>query len=117
MDEKDVLAEQFEANRARLTGVSYRMLGSTAEADDAVQEAWLRLSRSDASGIENLSAWLTTVVGRVSLDILRARKARDGHQDGGDQARAGGEHGVPRAAPSYGPRGIPNQCRKSTKLT
>ena len=70
------LAERFEADRPQLRAVAYRMLGSLSEADDAVQEAWLRLSRSDASGIENLSAWLTTVVGRVCLDMLRSRKAR-----------------------------------------
>jgi RNA polymerase sigma factor (sigma-70 family) len=74
--EQDWLAERFEANRRQLRAVAYRMLGSLSEADDAVQEAWLRLSRSDPRGIENLSAWLTTVVGRVSLDMLRARKAR-----------------------------------------
>ena len=72
----DELAEQFEANRTRLRAVAYRMLGSVNEADDAVQEAWFRLSRSDASGIENLSGWLTTVVSRVCLDMLRSRTAR-----------------------------------------
>jgi RNA polymerase sigma factor (sigma-70 family) len=76
VNERDWLAERFEANRPQLRAVAYRMLGSLSEADDAVQEAWLRLSRSDASGIENLSAWLTTVVGRVCLDVLRSRKAR-----------------------------------------
>jgi RNA polymerase sigma factor (sigma-70 family) len=70
----DELAERFEAERARLRGLAYRMLGSAAEADDAVQEAWLRLSRSD--GVDNLAAWLTTVVSRVCLDALRSRKAR-----------------------------------------
>jgi RNA polymerase sigma factor (sigma-70 family) len=70
------LAERFEANRARLTAVAYRMLGSLSEADDAVQEAWLRLSRSDTSAIENLSGWLTTVVARVCLDMLRSRTSR-----------------------------------------
>ena len=72
----DQLAEQFEANRARLRAVAYRMLGSLSEADDAVQEAWLRLSRSDASSVENLNGWLTTVVGRVCLDMLRSRRSR-----------------------------------------
>src|ERR1700730_6833624 len=72
----DVLAEQFEENRPRLRSVAYRMLGSLAEAADAVQEAWLRLSRTDASGVDNLSAWLTTVVGRVCLDMLRSRTSR-----------------------------------------
>jgi RNA polymerase sigma factor (sigma-70 family) len=76
MDEKKVLAESFEANRARLRGVAYRMLGSLSEADDAVQEAWLRLSRSDSGEIGNLGGWLTTVVARVCLDMLRSRKSR-----------------------------------------
>jgi RNA polymerase sigma factor (sigma-70 family) len=70
------LAERFEENRSRLRAVAYRMLGSLGEAEDAVQEAWLRLSRSDAGNIENLSAWLTTVVARVCLDVLRSRKSR-----------------------------------------
>jgi len=72
----EFIAEQFEANRSHLRGVAYRMLGSLSEADDAVQEAWLRLSRSDTSGVQNLAGWLTTVVARVCLDILRSRKAR-----------------------------------------
>jgi RNA polymerase sigma-70 factor (ECF subfamily) len=76
MDEKKRLAAQFEAWRAHLRGVAYRMLGSPSEADDAVQEAWLRLSRSESSEIENLGGWLTTVVGRVCLDMLRKRKAQ-----------------------------------------
>jgi RNA polymerase sigma-70 factor (ECF subfamily) len=76
MDEKKFLAEKFEANRAHLRAVAYRMLGSRSEVDDAVQEAWLRLSRSDTAGIENLSGWLTTVVARVCLDMLRSRKSR-----------------------------------------
>jgi RNA polymerase sigma factor (sigma-70 family) len=71
-----LLAEEFEQHRPHLHSVAYRMLGSTGEADDAVQESWLRLSRSDSDQVENLRAWLTTVVGRVSLDMLRARKAR-----------------------------------------
>jgi RNA polymerase sigma-70 factor (ECF subfamily) len=75
MDNK-ILAEQFEASRSRLRGVAYRMLGSLTEADDAVQEAWLRLSRSDASGVENMGGWLTTVIARICLDMLRARNAR-----------------------------------------
>jgi RNA polymerase sigma factor (sigma-70 family) len=74
--EQDWLAERFEATRPQLRAVAYRMLGSLSEADDAVQEAWLRLSRSHARGIENLSAWLTTVVGRVCLDMLRSRRSR-----------------------------------------
>src|SRR5215213_7396948 len=76
MDERDLLAQRFEAQRPRLRAVAYRMLGSLSEADDAVQEAWLRLSRSDAAAVENLGAWLTTVVARVSLNMLRARGAR-----------------------------------------
>src|ERR671932_298905 len=76
MDEHDWLAEQFERHRGHLHAVAYRMLGSLSEADDAVQEAWLRLSRSDADAIENLGGWLTTVVGRVSLDMLRSRRTR-----------------------------------------
>src|SRR5258707_10014872 len=76
MDEHEWLAEQFEANRTHLQAVAYRMLGSLSEADDAVQESWLRLSRSDTSGIENLGGWLTTVVARICLDMLRTRNAR-----------------------------------------
>jgi RNA polymerase sigma factor (sigma-70 family) len=76
MDDRDWLAQRFEENRQHLRAVAYRMLGSLGEADDAVQEAWLRLSRSHAEGIENLGGWLTTVIGRVCLDILRSRKAR-----------------------------------------
>ena len=74
--EADLLAAEFEANRAQLRAVAYRMLGSVTEADDAVQEAWLRLSRADAAGIDNLGGWLTTVVGRVCLDMLRTRRTR-----------------------------------------
>jgi RNA polymerase sigma factor (sigma-70 family) len=76
MDEKKFLAEKFEANRGHLRAVAYRMLGSTAEVDDAIQETWLRLSRSDTSAVENLGGWLTTVIARVCLDMLRARKSR-----------------------------------------
>ena len=76
MNESDWLAERFESHRGHLRGVAYRMLGSLSEADDAIQEAWIRLSRTDASEIENLRAWLTTVVARVSLNMLRARKTR-----------------------------------------
>ena len=76
MNERDWLAQRFETQRTRLRAVAYRMLGSLSEADDAVQEAWLRLSRSDADAIENLDGWLTTVVARVSLNMLRARKTR-----------------------------------------
>jgi RNA polymerase sigma factor (sigma-70 family) len=100
MDDHDRLAERFETQRGRLRAVAYRMLGSLGEADDAVQEAWLRLSRADTSGVENLPGWLTRVVGRVCLDMLRTRTSRreqplglqvadpatDG-QDGGDPER------------------------------
>jgi RNA polymerase sigma-70 factor, ECF subfamily len=76
MDENAWLAERFEANRSHLRGVAYRMLGSLSDADDAVQEAWIRLSRADTGDIDNLRAWLTTVVGRVCLNMLRSRKTR-----------------------------------------
>jgi RNA polymerase sigma-70 factor (ECF subfamily) len=76
MTESDWLAQRFEENRSRLRAVAYRMLGSSSEAEDAVQEAWIRLSRSDADAIENLGGWLTTVVGRVCLDMLRSRSSR-----------------------------------------
>jgi RNA polymerase sigma factor (sigma-70 family) len=76
VDEREWLAERFEEHRSRLRAVAYRMLGSLSEADDAVQEAWLRLSRTDTSEIENLGGWLTTVVARVSLNMLRSRKSR-----------------------------------------
>jgi len=100
MGEQDWLAERFENNRTRLRAVAYRMLGSPSEADDAVQEAWLRLSRSGANGVENLGGWLTTVVARVCLDMLRSRKSRReeplparlsepivGHEEGTDPER------------------------------
>ncbi len=76
MNESDWLADQFESQRGHLRGVAYRMLGSVSEADDAIQETWIRLSRTDANEIENLRAWLTTVVARVCLNILRSRKSR-----------------------------------------
>src|SRR5947208_8673651 len=76
MSEQDWLARRFEEHRPRLRAVAYRMLGSVSEAEDAVQEAWLRLSRSDADEIENLGGWLTTVVARVSLNMLRSRATR-----------------------------------------
>src|SRR5215218_5670006 len=76
MDENEFLAKRFEEHRSHLRAVAYRMLGSLSEADDAVQEAWLRLSRSETSGVENLGGWLTTVVGRVCLDMLRSRTSR-----------------------------------------
>ena len=76
MDENEFLARRFEQHRSHLRAVAYRMLGSIGEADDAVQQAWLRLSRSDTDGVENLGGWLTTVVGRVCLDTLRSRSSR-----------------------------------------
>lgn len=97
MDDDGWLAAQFEASRPRLRSVAYRMLGSRAEAEDAVQEAWLRLGRTDASAVDNLTAWLTTVVARICLDRLRSRQARreepldvsggaGGHDSGSDPA-------------------------------
>jgi RNA polymerase sigma factor (sigma-70 family) len=76
LGQSDWLAERFEENRNHLRAVAYRMLGSLSEADDAVQETWLRLSRSETRGVENLAGWLTTVVARVCLDVLRSRKSR-----------------------------------------
>src|ERR671927_142676 len=76
MDERDFLAKQFEENRTHLRAVAYRMLGSLSETDDALQEAWLRLCRSETSGIYNLGGWLTTVIARVCLDMLRSRRSR-----------------------------------------
>src|ERR687897_1211480 len=76
MDEQDWLAQRFEENRAHLRAVGYRMLGSLSEADDALQETWLRLSRADTTGVENLSGWLTTVMARVCLNVLRSRRTR-----------------------------------------
>ena len=76
MDERDDRSERFEEHRAHLRAVAYRMLGSLSEADDAVQEAWIRFDRTDTSGVENLAGWLTTVVSRVSLNILRSRRTR-----------------------------------------
>src|SRR5881275_2833534 len=74
--DRDLLAQQFEEHRPHLRAVAYRMLGSMTEADDAVQEAWLRLSAADSSAVSNLGGWLTTVVGRVCLDMLRSRRSR-----------------------------------------
>jgi len=76
MAERDWLAERFEEQRPHLRAVAYRMLGSLSDADDAVQETWLRLSQADSDEVENLRAWLTTIVGRVSLNMLPARKSR-----------------------------------------
>src|SRR3712207_3784809 len=76
MDEHDYLAERFEDHRTHLRAVAYRILGSISEADDAVQESWLRLSRSGTNGIENLGGWMTTIVARVCLNMLRSRSSR-----------------------------------------
>src|SRR5207244_9354830 len=76
VDDRQWLAERFEANRAHLRSVAYRMLGSLTDADDAIQECWLRLDKAGADGVDDLRAWLTTVVGRVCLDMLRARRSR-----------------------------------------
>jgi RNA polymerase sigma factor (sigma-70 family) len=84
MQEQEWLAERFEDHRTHLRGVAYRMLGSVSEADDAVQETWLRLSRSDTSEVENLRAWLTTVVARVCLNMLRSRTSRPEEPFGAD---------------------------------
>jgi RNA polymerase sigma factor (sigma-70 family) len=96
MDEHDWLAERFEAHRTHLRAVAYRMLGSAGEADDAVQEAWLRLSRTDTSDVDNLGGWLTTVVARVCLNMLQSRKSRREEPIGGHLAEpaAGGRDGV-----------------------
>ena len=93
MDPKDWLAARFEAHRAHLRAVAYRILGSLPEADDAVQEAWLRLSRSDAGGVENIGGWLTTIVARVSLNMLRSRNTRREEPIGRARARASREPG------------------------
>jgi RNA polymerase sigma factor (sigma-70 family) len=84
LEDSDWLAQRFEENRGHLRGVAYRMLGSLGEAEDAVQEAWLRFSRADTSAVENLGGWLTTVVARVCLDMLRARKSRREEELGPD---------------------------------
>src|SRR5438132_7395762 len=93
MQEPDWLAERFEAHRPRLRAVAFRMLGSLAEADDAVQETWLRLSRAQTREVDNLGGWLTTVAARVCLDMLRARAAR------GNTAGPGSRIGDPRPRP------------------
>src|SRR5919199_2884410 len=87
MDEKEFLAKRFEENRARLRAVAHRILGSPGEADDAVQEVWLRLSRSNAEGVENLGGWLTTVVARVCLNMLRARRRAERREEPLDAPR------------------------------
>jgi RNA polymerase sigma-70 factor (ECF subfamily) len=85
MDERELLARRFEAHRAHLRGVAYRMLGSAEEADDAVQESWLRMSRANADDVDNLGGWMTTIVARICLDRLRARSARPEETLGGHE--------------------------------
>ena len=104
MDQHQFLAERFEANRAHLRSVAYRMLGSSSDADDAVQETWLSLSRADTSAVENLTGWLTTVAAPVSVDMLRSRTSRREEQFGdslpeptASQTSAPGTPKVPRA--------------------
>ncbi|HZZ39173.1 MAG TPA: sigma-70 family RNA polymerase sigma factor [Acidobacteriaceae bacterium] len=96
MNEHEWLAERFEENRRHLQGVAYRLLGSLSEAEDAVQEGWLRLSRSGAEGVENLPGWLTTVVARVCLDMLRSRKSRgeESLETPGSEAAAGAHRAI-----------------------
>jgi RNA polymerase sigma-70 factor (ECF subfamily) len=96
VDDRNWLAERFEETRTHLRAVAYRMLGSVSEAEDAVQEAWLRLSRADAGGVENLRGWLTTVVARVCLDMLRSRKARreESMGESAPEPAAGREDGI-----------------------
>ena len=116
MDEHDDLADGFEANRPHLRAVAYRMLGSVSEADDAVQEAWLRLNRSDTSAIENLGGWLTTVVARVSLDMLRSRTSRREQPAGHARAAADREprgRRRPRAAGAARRLGRPGAARRA----
>ena len=99
MDQGDWLAERFQEHRARLRAVAYRMLGSPSEADDAVQEAWVRFSRTDTSAVENLSSWLTTVVSRVCLNMLQARQARPEAPFGDELPELAGVH--PGTDPEY----------------
>ncbi len=118
MDEREFLAERFEEHRTRLRAVAYRMLGSLSEADDAVQEAWLRLSRTDASEVENLAGWLTTVVARVSLNMLRSRNvaargaARRSHARADRRPR---RRDRPRARGAAGGLGRDSRCSWSSR--
>ncbi|MGQ3293278.1 MAG: sigma-70 family RNA polymerase sigma factor, partial [Shinella sp.] len=96
MGEKNIMTDRFEAERGRLSAVAFRMLGSRAEAEDAVQEAWLRLERTGGDGIDNPSGWLTTVVGRICLDMLRARTRRREEPIDGDDGEM--QHVDPQAA-------------------
>ena len=93
MDQQSWLTERFEENRPRLRGVAYRMLGSLSEAEDAVQEAWLRLNRTDAATVDNLGGWLTTVVSRICLDMLRSRTSRREEPIGAHQIEPSAVHG------------------------
>jgi DNA-directed RNA polymerase specialized sigma24 family protein len=124
MDEADWLAERFDEHRSHLRAVAYRMLGSVSEADDAVQEAWLRLSRADTSSVENLGGWLTRVVARVCLDMLRSRKSRGITGRAGTGA-TGYSHGVggrasgwsrSRAGSAAGRLGRPGAASRSEML-
>ncbi|MBN9245535.1 MAG: sigma-70 family RNA polymerase sigma factor [Mesorhizobium sp.] len=101
MDEKKILAGQFEANRAHLTAVAFRMLGSRAEAEDAVQEAWLRLNRTDVGGVDNIGGWLRTVVARICLDMLRSRKLRREDAIGDGEPDLPAEAGTASYDPGY----------------
>src|ERR1700733_14301787 len=99
MDDESWLTERFEADRARLKAVAYRMLGSPSEAEDAVQQSWLQLTRAGTQGVENLGGWLTTVVARVCLDMLRARKSR--HEESLEE-----QIGAPASGPAISSRGL-----------
>lgn len=101
MDEKKILADQFEANSAHLRAVAFRMLGSRAEAEDAVQETWLRLNRTDVAGVENLGGWLRTVVARICLDMLRSRKLRREDAIGEEEPGLSSEPGTASYDPEY----------------
>ena len=101
MDEKKILAGQFEANRAHLGAVAFRILGSRSEAEDAVQEAWLRLNRTDIGDVDNLGAWLRTVVARICLDMLRSRKLRREDPMGESESELPSESGTASYDPEY----------------
>ncbi len=117
MDEQAWLAERFEEERDHLWAVAYRMLGSLSEADDAVQESWLRLSRSGATGVENLGGWLTTVVARVCLDLLRSRESRREAPLDARGARADRERrGRHRSGAGSDPRGLGRSCHARSAL-
>jgi RNA polymerase sigma factor (sigma-70 family) len=96
MSEEDFLTERFEANRGHLRSVAYRMLGSQSEAEDAVQETWLRLQRADPGGVENFRGWLTTIVARICLDVLRSRKAKNEEAIGEGAKDVAGEDSAER---------------------